>query len=159
MNLPRTSALFAACVAVTLSVACGGTDPGWIGPPPGAHDSTSSNGGGGTSKDAGADADPGYRDPKKSDAGCVLPNLVCGGACIAVNADHDHCGSCENACIGKDSTCLAGKCSCMGALVDYCDGAGCMDVSSDVNNCGSCGNVCDPNQFDSCVQGVCQQLN
>ena len=158
MGCTRTSLAFASIFAGSVTVACGGTDPGWIGGPPGAHDSTWSSSNGGTA-DAGKDADPGYRDPKKPEAGCVLPNLVCGGACIAVDSDHDHCGACENACLGGDSTCLAGKCSCSGALVDYCDGVGCMDVSKDVNNCGSCGNVCDPNQYDSCVNGVCEQLN
>jgi hypothetical protein len=151
-NLLRTSLVAFAAIFVT--VACGGSDPSWIAGPPGAHDSTSTPSGK-TVADAGKDADPGYRDPKTSDAGCSAPNLTCSGVCIAVDGDHDNCGACGNACLGNDSMCVAGKCACSGALVDYCDGTGCMDVSSDTNNCGSCGYVCDGNQFDSCVNGVC----
>lgn len=145
---------FAAVVAALVAVACGGSDPGWIESAPGAHDSTSSPNGK-AAADAGKDADPGYRDPVARDGGCSAPNLVCGGVCIAVGSDHDHCGSCGNACLGNDSSCTAGKCTCSGPLMDYCDGVGCMDVSTDTNNCGSCGNACDPTQYDSCVNGAC----
>ncbi len=160
MRCNRLPLAFAVLTAAFTTLACGGTDPGWIGGPPGAHDSTSTAPtGSSVTADAGKDAEPGYRDPKKPEAGCVLPNLVCGGACLAVNADRDHCGACTNKCIGNDSACLAGKCACSGPLIDYCDNVGCMDVSKDLNNCGACGNVCDPNQFDTCVNGVCVLLN
>lgn len=112
----------------------------------------------GSSGDAGPDGN-GFRDPKAGDAACTMPNEVCNGACTDVSSDHDNCGACGKSCIGSgpsgDSMCVAGNCSCTGALVDYCDGIGCMDVRSDVNNCGSCGNVCDPNLYNACSDGNC----
>jgi hypothetical protein len=107
--------------------------------------------------DASVDRDPGYRDPRQSDAGCTAPNLVCNGTCVAVGSDTSNCGKCGNQCTGPGATCIAGGCTCTGPLFDYCDGTGCMDVSSDTNNCGRCGNVCDPTQFNACVAGVCVQ--
>ena len=134
-------------------IACGGTDPSWINNSSGgAHDRSTA--GKGATGDAGPDGNS-YRDPNAVDAGCTLPNQVCGMACTDVSSDHDNCGACGKACVGMDSVCVATRCSCTGALIDYCDGTGCMDVSSDVNNCGSCGNVCDPNQFNACAQGNC----
>ena len=124
--------------------------------------SGSDAGGGATSlngigdpKDAAVDHDPGYRDPKGTDAGCSDPNKVCSGKCVAVGSDVDNCGACGNQCTGPGAACNAGACACTGPLFDYCQGQGCMDVSSDTNNCGACGNVCDPNQFNACVSGVC----
>lgn len=161
---PFLSLLATAALVLAFAEGCGGSDPGWINSGPGAHataggqsngsPSTTSGDGG-----SGADAGPTYRDPSSGDGGCSAPNLVCGGKCVAVGSDHDNCGACGAACIGSDSVCNAGKCGCSGPLVDYCDGTGCMDVSSDTSNCGSCGNVCDPNQFDSCVNGMCVNSN
>lgn len=145
--------------AIPLLVACG-SDPSWIPPSPGAHDSNSAPAAPAHPvADAGHDADPGYRDPKQIDGGCALPNLVCGGACVPVGSDHDNCGACGAACLGGDSTCIAGKCACSGPLTDYCDGTGCMDVSADTSNCGSCGNVCDPSVYDICLNGMCANSN
>ncbi len=99
--------------------------------------------------------DAGYRDPQGGDGGCPAPNQVCGGKCVATSSDVTNCGKCGNACTGVGATCTAGTCACVGTLVDYCAGAGCQDVSSDVNNCGACGKVCDPNQFNVCSSGAC----
>lgn len=153
--------VFAAVPLALVLIACSGSDPGWIAGSPGAHDSTFKPSGNAPAPDGGAgkDADPGFRDPKGGDGGCALPNLVCGGACVAVGSDHDNCGACGNTCIGVDSKCNAGTCACSGPLIDYCAGVGCMDVSTDVNNCGSCGFVCDVNQYDSCVNGMCALVN
>jgi hypothetical protein len=156
-------ALLVGIFGVCGAIACGGTDPSWIGNGSGgAHDRSQAGMGSSTSGDAGPDGNS-YRDPKETDAGCTAPNQMCTSgmttACTDVSSDHDNCGGCGKACLGSgpagDSMCLAGRCSCTGALVDYCDGQGCMDVSSDTNNCGSCGNVCDPNQYNACSQGNC----
>jgi hypothetical protein len=157
--------IFSAIFVVSGLVACGGPDPGWIGNSSGgAHDrSMTANNGNGSSGDAGADANN-FRDPKAGDGGCNAPNQVCtdsmnNSACTDISSDHDNCGGCGKACVGGDSICVATRCSCTGALIDYCDGMGCMDVSADVNNCGSCGNVCDPNQYNACIQGSCQLVD
>jgi hypothetical protein len=99
--------------------------------------------------------DAGYRDPQVIDAGCTAPNMVCNGKCVSLGTDVANCGACGNACTGDGAYCNAGRCACVGPLTDYCAGNGCQDVSSDVNNCGACGNVCDPNQFNDCSAGVC----
>ena len=117
------------------------------------------SGGGALLGDAGAasntaDAGTSYRDPAAGDGACSLPNMVCAGACVAVGHDVDHCGSCDNKCLGDTADCIGGKCAC-GTGFDYCSNAGCMDIATDTNNCGACGNVCDPNQFDACVGGQC----
>jgi hypothetical protein len=109
---------------------------------------------------------PDYRDPRAADGACNPPNKICGdagddggdsgfGGCTAVTLDHDNCGACDNACIGVDSVCISGLCDCNATGFDYCAGTGCMDVTADTNNCGSCGNVCDPNQFNACINSVC----
>jgi hypothetical protein len=93
--------------------------------------------------------------PTAGDGGCMTPNMVCNGVCVAVTEDVDNCGKCGNACGGPNAVCLSGQCGCGAAGLDYCVGVGCMDVTSDINNCGSCGNVCDPNQFTQCQDGQC----
>lgn len=105
---------------------------------------------------------PDYRDPRAADGACNPPNLVCGdagdsgfGGCTAVTLDHDNCGACDKACIGVDSVCISGQCDCNANGFDYCTGMGCMDTVNDINNCGTCGNVCDPNQFNACINSVC----
>ncbi len=99
--------------------------------------------------------DAGYRDPQPGDGGCLAPNLVCNGKCVAIGSDTANCGACGNVCMGAGAYCNAGRCACVGALVDYCGGLGCTDVSSDVNNCGACAFVCDPAQFNACSSGAC----
>lgn len=119
---------------------------------PGAHQSDVSG-----QHDGGAAAPDGngYQDPKAGDGGCSAPNEVCNGVCVAVDSDPANCGMCGNACTGGDAICLAGKCACGTAGMDYCDGVGCMDVSSDFDNCGACGHACDPNNDQACSGGVC----
>jgi hypothetical protein len=64
----------------------------------------------------------------------------CGGsACVDLQSDALHCGSCETAC-GGSQTCVDGLCACPGAL-SACDSA-CVDVDSDPQNCGTCGRDC-----------------
>jgi hypothetical protein len=139
-----------------LAVACGGEDPRgriWTTPgdttqPPditkGAHTSPA--------PDAGKGYD--YKNPAPGDGGCGAPNRVCGGTCVSILSELDHCGACDNKCVGATAACVGGSCICQGEGMDYC-AAGCQDVSSDVNNCGTCGKVCDPNQFNACVGGRC----
>jgi hypothetical protein len=112
----------------------------------------------GAAQDAGADRGPDFRDPRATDGACSPPNMVCDNACISINNDVDHCGSCTNACQGPGTICVGGACGCGANNEMYCmdgQGTGCRDVKSDVNNCGACGNVCDPNIYDRCENGIC----
>ncbi|HEY1956763.1 MAG TPA: hypothetical protein VGH28_14185 [Polyangiaceae bacterium] len=153
MDRPLASLVSACFCGVFVIVGCGDASAPRI-DGPGAHDQGSSSVGSGGTADAGPDG-PGYRDPATEDGGCSVPNLVCGGVCIAVGSDPANCGACGNACIGDDSTCVGGQCACGSPGMDYCDGAGCMDITSDFNNCGFCGNACDPNNDQACSNGVC----
>jgi hypothetical protein len=75
---------------------------------------------------------------------------TCGGtACIDVQSNAEHCGSCGQAC-GGTATCVDGGCACPADLF-ACD-SGCVDLDSDPANCGACGMEC----VDSfCLQGNC----
>ncbi len=161
----RKTLLFTFVLALPLAGGCSDDPPASspFGPgagQPGGDGGTGEGGGnllgeGGSGYDA---ADPpkdaGYRDPTAVDGGCAAPNQVCGAKCVSLGSDVANCGTCGNACGGPGAYCNAGRCACVGPLVDYCAG-GCQDVSGDVNNCGACNLVCDPNQFNSCSSGVC----
>lgn len=65
---------------------------------------------------------------------------TCGGtACVDLQTDTKHCGSCGRACDGEAS-CLGGRCVCSETLSPCA--SGCVDLESDPQNCGSCGMDC-----------------
>ncbi|MDH3199607.1 MAG: hypothetical protein OEM15_01815 [Myxococcales bacterium] len=65
---------------------------------------------------------------------------TCGGtACIDLQTNADHCGSCETAC-GGSAACVDGGCACPNGLA-VCD-SGCADLDSDPANCGACASGC-----------------
>ncbi len=74
---------------------------------------------------------------------------ACGTACVDLQTDSNHCGSCDHACAPSE-TCQLGTCTTCQA--NLC-GTECVDLVSDPNNCGNCGTVCAPNQ--PCVGGYC----
>jgi hypothetical protein len=75
---------------------------------------------------------------------------TCGGtACIDLQADAQHCGSCGQAC-GGTAMCVDGGCACPGDLSSCA--SGCVDLNSDPGNCGSCGMGCGDS---FCLQGGC----
>ncbi len=90
--------------------------------------------------------DPGYGDCNASAADGCETNLA---------TDHDHCGSCTNACMGSD-VCFMSQCaSSCGSLTDC--GGSCVDPSMDPQHCGSCTRVCTapPNGQATCSLGQC----
>jgi hypothetical protein len=174
-------AMLAACGAT----ACDGSDP-VLGSSPGAGGSQAESTGadaGGANGDASSmdsappllsnpagdaasapDTSPGFQDPVAEDAGCVPPNLVCGGdagdagpACVDVQEDVNNCGACGHVCMGPSATCIGGQCACSELGFLYCAGA-CIDTTGDVNNCGACGHVCDPSQFNACAGSLCVSM-
>jgi streptogramin lyase len=44
---------------------------------------------------------------------CEAPHVVCGGDCVNPNTDDNHCGRCDNACVGS-ATCESGACAAGG---------------------------------------------
>jgi hypothetical protein len=76
---------------------------------------------------------------------------TCGGdACVDLETDPQHCGTCDNAC-PPGVSCSAGSCACPDGQ-EPCDGA-CVDTQTDPQNCGSCGGGCMPNEV--CAMGAC----
>ena len=66
----------------------------------------------------------------------------CGGRCVDVRTDPEHCGRCNDPCFGVPSE----RFTC-------CDGQ-CVGLTSDFNNCGACGKACPP-QTGTCCKGTC----
>jgi hypothetical protein len=86
------------------------------------------------------------QDDSGGPAGDCPPGLAsCGGTCVDLSSDHDHCGECDHRCgppevsseVCNDGECVAectpGKVACSG---------GCVDISNDIFNCGECGRTC-----------------
>jgi hypothetical protein len=74
-------------------------------------------------------------------SGCPLGQLSCGGSCVRVDVDRNHCGDCDNQC-RPNEFCVLGVCeeACEDPLV-LCGGL-CVDIESDPANCGRCGHEC-----------------
>jgi hypothetical protein len=90
--------------------------------------------------------------PHCTDAGCVCPEgtVDCGGECVDLDTDPQHCGACPNACEPTQS-CVGGACACALGTIDC--GGQCVDVSADPFRCGGCDNVCAAQEH--CRQGSC----
>lgn len=95
---------------------------------------------------------------QSDDVGFCPPGYrSCGGFCVDLGSDRDHCGACFTPCesglVAVD--CVAGECvrvQCATPLT-YCGVvAGCVDFWSDPFNCGGCGIACDSG---ICAGGVC----
>jgi hypothetical protein len=92
--------------------------------------------------------------------GCAAGLTDCGGICVDLVNDRNHCGRCGGAC-AEFVNCWESNCggipdppitvTCAAGLAD-CGGV-CADVLTDQNNCGICGWVCGGN--DICMNGIC----
>lgn len=78
------------------------------------------------------------------------PANTCGAQCVDKQTSNEHCGVCDNACLGG-AVCSDGQCTCP-SNTTACPG-GCIDTKTDPNNCGSCGSQC-ASGYD-CVGGFC----
>ncbi|MCC6523856.1 MAG: hypothetical protein IT373_14455 [Polyangiaceae bacterium] len=80
------------------------------------------------------------------------------GCEVTLATNHDHCGSCPNAC-GAGQYCNAGVCANCGAGLRDCDqngGNGCeIDTTSNPSNCGGCGTTCGSDGTCGCSASVC----
>ncbi len=84
-------------------------------------------------------------------AACCDDSSVCGGACVNLHKDANHCGTCGKSCSASE-ICAGGACEACPASRTQCK-AQCADLTSDPFNCGACGNTCAGSQ--TCVAGVC----
>lgn len=74
---------------------------------------------------------------------CICPEETdeCGGACVDLDTDPDHCGECDSGC-DDGQACNGGQCveGCPGGETD-CDG-NCVDLDENRSHCGECDNEC-----------------
>jgi hypothetical protein len=83
---------------------------------------------------------------------CAANETQCpGGDCANFLTDHEHCGSCTNAC-GPTEVCNNGTCTGSCTVGTNCSGD-CVDLSSDPSHCGNCTNNCGSGQ--TCSSGIC----
>jgi hypothetical protein len=93
--------------------------------------------------------------------GCPTGLTDCGGVCVDLVNDRNHCGRCGAAC-AEFVNCWESNCggipdppppplTCAAGLTD-CNGA-CVDVATDPNHCGLCGWACGGG--DVCMAGFC----
>ena len=87
---------------------------------------------------------------------CICPGnkKMCGGVCVDVLTDPNHCGGCDHPCSPGSScangTCTSGPVICPPGLTN-CGGT-CTNLLFDNSNCGACGTVCTTGV---CCSGVC----
>ena len=88
-----------------------------------------------------------------TDGTCACAGTACGGACVDLSSDPDHCGACDTVC-GATEVCSSSACSdaCTAGLM-ACDRA-CVNTATDNLNCGGCGNACGDEE--RCASGVCE---
>jgi hypothetical protein len=90
---------------------------------------------------------------------CASGLTCCGGACVDLFDDFNHCGACAAPCDYpapyEEGACVWGECVywCVEGALD-CNGR-CVPVQSDPRNCGACGHVCPPSA-PYCIQGTCR---
>lgn len=88
--------------------------------------------------------------------GCASGETLCSTACVDLQHDARHCGSCGHAC-GEVEACTDGACTSTCAAPRMLCGSGaamrCADLQSDAENCGSCGRACAAGG--ACMSGAC----
>ncbi len=82
---------------------------------------------------------------------CPTGQSECGGACVTLASDSNHCGMCGNTCAGGQR-CAAGVCACPSGET-ACAGV-CRELQSDPRHCGACGRACGAGEL--CADGMCR---
>lgn len=100
--------------------------------------------------DGGMEDGGGMNDGGDGGGGCPGGRTDCGGSCIDLQTNRNHCGACDNRC-PAETTCTAGVCTCPGTGT-LCDGR-CVNTQSENSHCGACGNACPA--LSSCTGGMC----
>lgn len=83
---------------------------------------------------------------------CTDGDVECGGACVDLQSDPDHCGVCGQVCESA-MACDRGECrdGCRNGR-EICDRF-CVDLDADPDHCGGCGITCVPGV--ACVDESC----
>ena len=109
------------------------------------------DGQGGTCQEASSGSDGGSDD----EVSCDDPNLTsCETACVDVDVDPNHCGTCGNTC-AEGQSCSSGSC------VDLCDegqlncGGLCIDPETNADFCGASGTCTGADVGEDCGENQC----
>lgn len=84
-----------------------------------------------------------------SDPSCPPGMNRCGGKCVDLRNDSNHCGKCGQPCTGG-TVCKSGSC-CPPSMTN-CGGL-CADLFSDAKHCGKCNQSCGKDE--ECVGSMC----
>ena len=78
---------------------------------------------------------------KEAKVNCSHGKVDCGGTCVDLVSNPDHCGACGLAC-SSTLVCSRGSCqaNCNAGLLN-CDRS-CVNTHANNDNCGACGNAC-----------------
>ncbi len=91
------------------------------------------------------ETEPGARD-------CEASLTRCGGACVDLESDADHCGACNSDC-ASDEVCSLGACADECATGATACGASCVDLQTNAAHCGDCDHSCADDE--RCMAGAC----
>jgi len=92
---------------------------------------------------------------------CLLPGecpperSLCGKACVSLDSDPNHCGSCAIACGGAVPFCSGRTCVAQCPAGQAACGFACVNLSADRYHCGNCDEVCQG--ADQCIAGDCRE--
>ncbi len=116
-------------------------------------DMPSNGAGGGGGGGAGTGGGGGAGGTGGAGSGGSMPCETCGGAaCIDLQTDANHCGTCNNVC-GQNMVCNMGTCAGGCGALTQC-GASCVDTQTDVSHCGICNMACPAGT--PCTNGKCE---
>ncbi len=95
---------------------------------------------------------------------CEEGETVCGGQCVTLSDNEDHCGECNKACTTEIddavAVCDGGSCTETCSPGQICgDPPLCVDTDNHLNHCGECDNSCSTevdNASASCISGSCE---
>lgn len=96
------------------------------------------------------EAELGFNQEYELNSACPLGEEQCGDACVDVQSDALHCGTCGVSCAAGQA-CDGGQCVCHADL-SAC-GTSCVDTNSSGLHCGACNNSCAPGL--KCSLGQC----
>lgn len=82
---------------------------------------------------------------------CPPWETPCGGTCVDIQIDPNHCGGCDAPC--GDQLCAAGMCVLDCGDLTQC-GQSCVDLQADSQHCGACDNACPDGQV--CGDSECE---
>ncbi len=105
------------------------------------------------------DVPPAPSDVPPADVPCPTGQARCGGVCVDITTNRDHCGGCGLSCCAGNScaasTCNPGCPAGMTACFPSTRTCGiCANIQTDTANCGRCGGACAAGQV--CVSGECR---